>query len=77
MSSTTLVKWDASACSQEKLPAWKAAVRKVAGAFGRDVYEPRWIAPDNTQAAGHPGCIEIIEIEGDGPPRTIYKRNEQ
>jgi hypothetical protein len=77
MSSTTLVKWDASACHRERLPVWKAAVRKVASKFGRDVFEPQWIAPDNSVAVGHPGCIEVIEIEGDQAPRTIYKRNEQ
>jgi hypothetical protein len=76
MSSTTLVKWDASACQQERLPVWKAVVRKVASKFGRDVFEPQWIAPAVTDPSAHPGCIEVIEIVND-VPRTHYKRIEQ
>ena len=72
--SWTLVKWDASACRQEKLPLWKSIARKVAAVFGRDVFEPQWIAPNVSDPSAHPGCIEVIEIVND-VPRTLHKRN--
>jgi hypothetical protein len=73
---SVLVKWDASACTLEKLPVWKAAVRKVASLAGKDVFQPRLITPDPLNAAAHPGCVEIIEIAGN-TAHTTYKRIEQ
>jgi len=77
MSTATVVKWEASALSLEVLPVWKRVARFVAGLFGFDVYEPQLIVPSNSEAVGHPGCIEIIEARGDEPPRIIYKRDAQ
>lgn len=71
----TLVKWDASACAREALPLWKQAIRYLASLAGKNVFEPQWIAPPNSAAANHPGCIEVIEIGEDSIPRVTYKRN--
>ena len=70
-----LVKWDASACVEVKNPWWKAAIRRLAKMVGRDVFAPAVITPDLANAADHPGCIEIIEMNEGVTPQTVYRRD--
>jgi hypothetical protein len=70
----TLVKWDAAVCTEEVLPIWKRAVRRIARLFGKNVYEPRTFTPPVENAVGHPGCIEVLALKEGQLPEVVYRR---